>query len=100
MNTKQRKQVASWIGGSAFIGLMLIFHKEILENWDVLRWVCLALIIVAVTIFQPKGGYQKDPELINRTITNHPWLKVWYIVYCIVLALFIYNSLSTGRDLF
>ena len=100
----KNKKVATIANIILIISLLLavaFFGQESLVFFEQYRWYIL-FAFVALSLFtmpEKQTTPKQNSEILNEVIASHPWIKVYLVGYCFILAIFIYRSLSSGQQL-
>jgi hypothetical protein len=99
MTKAQKKIVFNWCVVVALIIIFLIFDDCISNNWGPLKWLAFAALFFV-------GAYSKNKPTragahleFNRIIDEHPWIKIYFVVYGITIAIGDYYIMTNHIDL-
>jgi len=91
MTKAQRKIVCGWVVIALLVCLFLIFSELILEYWDYIKFPMLIVIIVIVSLSKQRSRHKQWDGMskLNRIVEEYPWVKVYYAIYCLLIAIIV-----------
>jgi len=99
MRTEQKKILAGWLGAFLFIALLSFFDKQIQENWAMLKWPSLLVILVIAAFAQKpnQSAVNKGRENINDIVNTYPLIKFYMALYCLGSAFYCLYAVSNNK---
>jgi len=94
MTRKQQLILLSWALAVISILVLGLFEDWVLKNWSILRWPSGAFILCVALLSK---GNTKGIDF-NEIANEHPWVKVYLIIYCFGVVLF-YFLASSNSDI-
>ena len=99
MTKAQKKIVFNWCVVAVLITIFSIFEDWILLHWETLKWPAFAVLILAGVLRKNKHTRAETHFEFNQIINEHPWIKIYYVAYGIVIALVDYYVITNHIDL-
>jgi len=101
MSKKQKMIVGTWAAIFFTLVLLAIFDEWVQENWDSIRWPSFIIILIIAAFSQKQGqaSVSEGRHNINEIVNNHPWIKLYMIIYCLIVAIVCFNVVSKGVNL-
>jgi hypothetical protein len=103
MTKAQRKIVSQWLACLCLVIPMVVFEDWIVANWSWFKFPAFLCILVGMALSKQTPAirpYKESSEILNGVVREHPWIKIYLLLYCIFLAVFIYTNLSGSTNFF
>lgn len=99
MNAKQSKIVKSWLGVAIILAIWLVFYDWFEKNMATTRFLLIALIIFLLIKNSPLPNLQERSVNFNNIIDNHPWVKLYTVIYSVIICGIFLHLSQTGIDI-
>ena len=99
MRKEQKKILAGWLGVFLFIALLGFFDEQIQENWDMLKWPSLLVILIIAAFTQKpnQSPVKQGRENINDIVHTYPLIKLYMALYCLSTAFYCLYVVSNNK---
>jgi hypothetical protein len=101
MTKTQKIIVFNWLLAVLLLILFPVFEGWILDHWKTLKWPAFAALVIFVALSKntsistrAEGRFE-----FNRIADEHPWIKIYWVTYGIVIAIGDYYAISHQIDL-
>ena len=101
MNIKQKFLVTGWALIISLFILISIYDEWIGDNWDTIKWPSFIVILIFIA-FSPKSKKDLTSEgraNINDIVNKNPWIKIYMVIYCIVISIVCFDTISSKTNL-
>jgi hypothetical protein len=99
MTKAQKKIVFNWCVVVALIIIFSIFDDWISNNWETLKSPAFAALLFVGALSKNKPTRAEAHLEFNRIIDEHPWIKIYLVVYGIAIAIGDYYVMTNHINL-
>lgn len=100
MNGAQIRLVFLWIMTALLLTAFVSSARWLFEMWHYLKWPVFVLIVVAAAFSrQRRLSWDERSAQITAIVRQHPFIRVWLVIYGLLLAAAIFWALSTSFDI-
>lgn len=109
MNRAQKRFVAKVFLAMLLLVTALVFSEKISamvgEHRKVLMWLVLFVVIILVALSNNKSAATHIPTYAERhlefirLLDENPWMKIYYVVYGLAVAIGAYHAMFNGIEI-